>query len=172
MPAAHKVKFEEKSGGDAVCAAALATVKAAAMQPARSCAVEANLDIVLSLVGSPAGSGRTCSRMKAGGTLLAPLNALCFRCFVIVRRSLHSLLARSRDGNDKVHSVSREDFRTRRRPIGAPEVCPIRSIASGCQVLRQSRRRFGPCARSRQCRPAPAYSHFRSPWRDRDKWLP
>jgi hypothetical protein len=50
MPAAHEVKFEEKSGGDAVCAAALATVNAAAMPPARSCAVEANLDIILSLV--------------------------------------------------------------------------------------------------------------------------
>jgi hypothetical protein len=48
MPAAHEVKFEEKSGGDAFCAAALATVNAAAMRPARSCAVEANLDIVLS----------------------------------------------------------------------------------------------------------------------------
>jgi hypothetical protein len=50
MPAAHEVKSEEKSGGGAVCAAALATVKAAAMPPARSCVVEANLDIVLSLV--------------------------------------------------------------------------------------------------------------------------
>src|SRR5271154_4841743 len=64
MPAAHEVKFEEKSGGNAVCAAALATVKAAAMPPARSCAVEANLDIVLSVVSSPAGPGRTCSRMN------------------------------------------------------------------------------------------------------------
>jgi hypothetical protein len=33
MPAAHEVEFEEKSGGDAVCAAALATVNAAAMPP-------------------------------------------------------------------------------------------------------------------------------------------
>jgi hypothetical protein len=66
MPAAHEVKFEEKSGGDAVCAAALATVKAAAMPPARSRAVEANLDIVLSLVSSPTGPGRTCSRMNPG----------------------------------------------------------------------------------------------------------
>jgi hypothetical protein len=42
MPAAHEVKFEEKSSGDAVCAAALATAKAAAILPARSGAVEAN----------------------------------------------------------------------------------------------------------------------------------
>jgi hypothetical protein len=69
MPAAHEVKFEEKSGGDAVCAAALATVKAAAMPPARSCAVEANLDIVLSLVSFPTGLGRASSRMNPGGTM-------------------------------------------------------------------------------------------------------
>jgi hypothetical protein len=69
MPAAQEVKFEEKSGGDAVCAAALATVKAAAMPPARSCAVEANLDIVLSLVSFPTGLGRASSRMNPGGTM-------------------------------------------------------------------------------------------------------
>src|SRR5262249_55971207 len=48
--------------------AALATVKAA-MPPARSRAVEANLDIVLSLVSSLAGPGRTCSRMNPDGTM-------------------------------------------------------------------------------------------------------
>jgi hypothetical protein len=31
--------------------------------------VEANLDIVLSLVSSPTGPGRTCSRMNPGGTM-------------------------------------------------------------------------------------------------------
>jgi hypothetical protein len=56
MPAAHEVKFEEKSGGDTVCAAALAIAKAAAMPPARSCAEKANLDIVLSIVGSRSGT--------------------------------------------------------------------------------------------------------------------
>jgi hypothetical protein len=66
-PPAHEVKFEEKSGGDAVCAAALATVNAAAMPPARICAVEANLDIVLSLVSSPTGLDRTRSAMNPGG---------------------------------------------------------------------------------------------------------
>src|SRR5215510_1895169 len=58
MPAAHEVKFDEKSGGDTLCADALAIVKAAATPPARSCALEANLDIVLSLVST--GLRRTC----------------------------------------------------------------------------------------------------------------
>jgi hypothetical protein len=46
------MKFDEKSGGGAICGAALAIVKAAAMPPARSCALEAKLDIVLSLVST------------------------------------------------------------------------------------------------------------------------
>jgi hypothetical protein len=69
MPAAHEVKFEEKSGGDAVCAAALAIVNAAVMPPAKSCVVEANLDIALSLVSSPTEPGRTRSAMNSGGTM-------------------------------------------------------------------------------------------------------
>src|SRR5215468_877823 len=64
MPPAHEVKFDDKSGGDAVCAAALAIVKAAAMPPARSCGLKANLDIVLPLVST--GPRRDLQRIPDG----------------------------------------------------------------------------------------------------------
>src|SRR5215468_8423000 len=112
-----------------------------------------------SLVFAPWPSRTKVSPLGATTTLLAPLK----KCPLFPRASLsragRCIAFRLEVGTvtTRLGQVPAKIFARGGRPIAAKGAYLIQSIASGCQALRLSRRRFGPCARSHQCRPAPAY---------------